>query len=179
MKTLAIIFFLAILISCNNKQVIPRHTHVFSYVSNNKDTVKFYGYKNVDTAIYYAKQERKKILLIFSGYACMAIPGREWETLSLYDNKTNIENNFVIAWLAVDETAIASDTNQVVFWYGKQTKLKTAGYQNKYLQEQLFKTSTQPLFCFIDTTKRAFGETIGYTRSKDAVNAFINSGLKK
>ena len=180
MKTLIIIFTLTILVSCNDQQSIPRHSNVFRYFDKNiADTVKFYGYKNIDTAIYYAKRERKNILLIFSGYACMAVSGSEWRTLAQYGDNNKIQNNFIITWLAVDDKRVSADTNQVVFWYGKQRKLKDIGDQNKYFEEKVFNQSSQPLFCFIDTTKRAFGETLGYTNDKNAVNAFVNSGLKK
>ncbi len=179
MKALLAIFSFIVFISCQNTSSEPKYSDVFTYFDkSSNDTIKFYGYKNLDTAIYYAKKEDKDILLIFSGYACMSMPGREWETLAIYGDNNKIQNNFIITWLAVDDKSIAADTNQIVFWYGKQRKLISIGDKNKYFEEKIFKVSTQPLFCFIDTSKNAIGGVLGYTRNIEEVIAFINSGLK-
>lgn len=181
MKIVINILLLLLLISCgNNKQITPRDSDVFLYIDKaTKDTIKFYGFKDLDTAIYYAKKERKNILVVFSGYACSAVHGMEWKTLSLYQDKTNIQNNFILAWLPVDDQTIANDTSQVVFWYSKQRKLIKKGDQYKYFEEHTFQQSTQPLLCFIDTLKKPYGKSIGYTPDKQEVEAFINSGLIK
>ena len=180
MKALLAIFSFIVFISCHNTQNVPKHFDVFTYFDkNSNDTIKFYGYRNLDTAIYYAKKEDKDILLIFSGYSCMSMPGREWQTLSLYGDNHKIQNNFIISWLAVDDKSIAADTSQSVFWYGEQRKLLSVGDQNKYFEEKTFNISTQPLFCFIDTAKNSFGKILGYTRSEKDVKAFVNSGFKK
>jgi thioredoxin-related protein len=179
MKALLAIFSFIVFISCQNTSSEPKYSDVFTYFDKNtNDTIKFYGYKNLDTAIYYAKKENKNILLIFSGYACMSNSGREWQTLNLYGDNYKIQNNFIITWLAVDDNSIAADTSQSVFWYGKQRKLISVGDQNKYFEEKTFNISTQPLFCFIDTAKNTFGKILGYTRSEKDVKAFLNSGFK-
>lgn len=181
MKTSINIFILVLLISCGNQeQFLPRHSDVFRYVDKTtKDTIKFYGYKDLDTAIYYAKKEQKNVLVVFSCWACMSMTGREWKTLSLYKDKINIQNNFILAWLPVDDQTVANDTSQIVFWYGEQRKLIKKGDHYKYFEEQTFQQSTQPLFCFIDTLKKPYGKSIGYTPDKQEVEAFINSGLIK
>lgn len=162
-----------------NRPVKSNQT-IFTYVDKNTlDTTKFYGYKDVDTAIYQAKKENKNILLVFSGYACMDMGGKEWKTLAAYGDNDKIQDNFIIAWLAVDDNQIAKDTNQVVSWYGKDRKLISVGDQTKYYMEKSFEQSTVPLFCFIDTLKKSFGKTIGYTPVKTDVEDFINSGLTK
>jgi len=155
----------------NNKQT-------FTYISKtSKDTTKFYGYNNIDSAVYYAKKEKKNILLIFSGYACMSESGKEWKTLSLFCDNDKIQHNFIITWLAVDDTKPAKDTNQIVFWYGKERKLVKSGDKNKYFEEVTFRCSTQPLFCFIDTLQVPFGKILGYTNVKKEVEDFIYSGI--
>jgi hypothetical protein len=152
---------------------------VFNYVyKTTNDTVKFYGYNNLDSAIIYAKKEKKNILLIFSGYACMSEPGREWKILSLFGNNDKLQDSFIITWLAVDDKTTEKDTNQIVFLYGKEQKIIKQGDQNKYFQEIIFKKSTQPLFCFIDTLKKPFGKTLGFTNSKKEVEDFVYSGIR-
>jgi thiol:disulfide interchange protein DsbD len=180
MKALLTIFSFIVFISCQNTSSEPKYSDVFTYFDkSSNDTIKFYGYRNLDSAIYYAKRENKNILLIFSGYACMAMPGREWQTLTLYGDHHKIQNNFIITWLAVDDKSISNDTSQSVFWYGEQRKLLSVGDQNKYFEEKTFNKSTQPLFCFIDTAKNAFGKILGYSRNEKDIKAFVNSGFKK
>jgi hypothetical protein len=180
MKIFLNIACLFLFASCADKGMTPKHTDVFYYANaKTGDTTRFFGYRDLDTALYFAKAEKKNILVIFSGWACMSVHGLEWKTLSLYGNANKINNNFVIAWLAVDDKSPAKDTSQRVFWYGKQRHLTDMGDQYKYFEETVFHQSTQPLFCFIDSTKKPFGKVMGYTRDEDQIEAFIESGLNK
>lgn len=157
---------------------IPNNKKTFTYTNKTtKEITKFYGYADLDTAVYYAKIEKKDILLIFSCYACMSESGREWKTLSLFGDNDKIQDNFIITWLAVDDTRLAKDTNQTVFWYGEERKLTKLGEHNKYFEETVFKQSTQPLFCFIDTLKQPFGKMLNYTNDKKDVEDFVYSGV--
>jgi hypothetical protein len=168
------------IVSCAKHKETPAYTTIFKYFGKGvSDTTKFYGFKDIDTAIFYAKQEQKKILVIFSGWACSSEPKLEWKTLALYGDNNKIQENFVIAWLPVDDKGCAKDTNQVVFWYGKNRKLKTIGDKNKYWQEQLTQTSSEPLFCFVDTNKKLLSPIMGYETNPNKVKEFINNALKK
>lgn len=179
-RTTIHIFILTLLVSCSGRRALPRHTDIFTYSDEKTgDIVKYYGFKNLDTAIFHATRENKNILVIFSGYACMAIGGQEWRTLSLLADPDKIYHQFVIAWLAVDDSRPSLDTSQTVFWHGKQRRLTTIGDKNKYLEELLFNTATQPLFGFMDTSQNIFGQTLGYTKNQSDVDSFINSGLER
>jgi hypothetical protein len=179
-KTTIKIFFLFFLASCADKKTIPRHSDIFHYVDKKTgDTTKFYGYRDIDTAIYYAKNEKKDILLIFSGWACMDTPGKEWQTLCLYKDINKLYNNFILTWLPVDDKTTAKDTTRIGIWNGQKWKLKSIGDQNHNFELETFKYSSVPLFCFIDTLKKPFGKTIGWTSDKKEIEDFINSGLTK
>lgn len=174
------IFILTLLVSCSGRQNPPRHTDVFTYRDNNTgDTIKYYGFKDLDTALFHAKSNNKKVLVIFSGYSCLAIGGQEWRTLSLYTDRDKIHEEFVIAWLAVDDQSTVFDTTQTVFWYGKQRRLISMGDKNKFFQESLFNSSTQPFYAFLDIDKKPIGQTLTYTKTQADVDAFVNSGLTK
>jgi hypothetical protein len=169
---------LTTLLSCVSPTNQPTHyTDTFKFKDKNDKENFFYAFKNLDSALYWATIDKKPILIIFSGYACMAVPNQEWKTLSAYGDNKKIQDNFIIAWLAVDDKQNAIDTTKTVFWRGKDRKLITIGDQNKYYEETVFNISTQPLFWFIDSLKIPFGKTLGYTPIKEDVEAFINSGL--
>jgi len=173
------IIALAFVCSCN-RQVVPENSYAFHYIKKeSKDTLTYYAYKNIDTAIFYAKKERKNILVIFSSYSSMAMRNMEWKTLSLYPGRSKIQDHFVLLWLAVDDRRILKDTSQVVFWYNQYIRLKEIGDKNKYFEETVFGFSTQPFFCFIDSLKKPFGKVIGYERDERKLDDFIASGLKE
>ena len=109
----------------------------------------------------------------------MAMGGEEWQTLALYPDRQRLQNNFILLWLAKDDQNVAKDTTQLVLWYRHYQRLKTTGQHYQYFEEQVFGQSTQPVFGFIDTLKRPFGKMMRYTRNKDEVEAFIESGFTK
>ena len=175
---IAIILVFFIYRSCKDSKLenkILNNKQTFRYVNKTtKDTIKYYGYKNLDTAMHYAKKEKKDILLIFSGYACMDEGGKEWKTLSLFGDNDKIQDNFIIAWLAVDDKTPLKDTLRFVF---ARYPITTIGLYNYYRQTELTATSTQPTFCFLDTTEKVYGQKIGYTTDKKEVEDFVYSGI--
>ncbi|MBA3680618.1 MAG: hypothetical protein H0W73_05570 [Bacteroidetes bacterium] len=177
-KAIIIISSLFLFSSCVHKQVVPPNATMFRYVDKDThDTIKFYAYKDLDTAIYYAKKENKNILVVFSGWATST--RGEWRTLAAFDDEKKIAENFIIAWLPVDDKKPLIDTNQVVLWGNMNMKLKTIGDRYSFFQNDVFKASCQPQLCFIDTMKMPIGETTYAEWDKAAVTKFINSGLKK
>jgi hypothetical protein len=176
MRTLVKIFVLTILVSCNQRQVIPRHTDTFKTVDKSTgDTIKFYGFTDIDSAIFYAKKDKQNILVVFGGYTIE----KNWETLKYYNNPDFINSNFKIVWLPVDSRRIAKDTNTVVKFNDKEWRLRTVGDNNYYFQINSFKYSNQPFYCFIDSLKMPLGQTIGYEKDKKTITDFLNSGLTK
>ena len=170
---------LVLLLSCDKTSTPPEHfTDTFKYTDKQGQKSIFYGFRNLDSAKHWAIIEKKKILVIFSGYASMSNPDMEWRILATYGNDANVQNHFIIAWLPVDDPTTASDTSKTVWWYGKQRKLRSIGDQNKYLEETLFNASTQPLLGFMDSSGKPIGKTIGYTNDKKSIDDFIESGLK-
>ncbi|MBK8368618.1 MAG: hypothetical protein IPL10_14750 [Bacteroidetes bacterium] len=167
---------MTILVSCNDRQIVPSHTDTFYAIDRKTaDTVKFYGFKNLDSAIYHAKKDKQNILVVFGGHTIE----KNWESLKYYNDPNFINSNFKIVWLPVDSKVKAKDTTLTVFWYGKTRTLTTIGDQNKYFQEIVFNQSTQPLYCFIDTIKKPVGQVIGYEHDIKKITDFINSGLTK
>lgn len=142
------------------------------------DTIKFYGYTDLDTALCHALNENKNMLTIFSGWACNALPGREWKTLSQYGDNRSIQDNFVLLWLPVDDKRPLKDSVPVDV-FGPGCYVKTVGGLNYARQLDLTDMSTQPLFCFLDKRGKVFGKRIGCTFDKKEVDDFIQSGLAK
>jgi hypothetical protein len=188
------LFFLSlisvILFSCNNKNNSTKnnstnkapvcYTDTFKYVNRKLpfDTTKFYGFTDLDTALVYAKKQKKNILLIFTGWACVDPSIREWKTLMLYDDNSFIQENFVIACLYVDDKHLLVDTTQVEMIREKPFHIRTVGDRNSLLQINLLQSNCQPALCFVDTNMVRYGELGHYTPIKEEVERFILSGLK-
>jgi hypothetical protein len=170
MKVMFGIWILLLLFSCKENTHTPDYcyTNIFQWfdTTNPKDTIKFYGFTDFDSAMTCAKEEKKNLLIIFSGWN-LSERGIEWKTLSLYGNNDFIQKNFVIAWLPVDDKRKAKNKNT------------TIGKENAELQEWYLRTSSQPMFCFSDTTGHGYGIFIHYTKNKEEVKKFISSGIKK
>ncbi len=179
MRTILTLFILTTLYSCESKQYPPRHSDIFRYFDKkSNDTIKFYRYRDFDSALTHAKNEDKNILVIFSCWACMDTPGKEWKTLSLYSDVDKLYDNFVIAWLPIDDNRLLKDSLPVNV-FGPGCFVKTIGEKNFAFQLDKTETSTQPTLCFIDKTGKAFGQKIGYTPDEEDVEAFIKSGMTK
>lgn len=125
--------------------------------------------------MFWAKKENKPILVLFSGYACMAESGLEWRTLTYYGNNNKIQDKSILLWLAVDDTTPLKDTIQVEC-FGPHKYLRTIGDKNYYWQTLLTKTSTQPTMCFIDTNENLKSHILHYDKNPDKLRFFIESG---
>ncbi len=106
----------------------------------------------------------------------MDTPDKEWKTLSLYSDFNDLYDNFVIAWLPVDDTKPLKDTLMFPFC---RWQITTVGLYNGYRQREFTNTYTQPTFCFIDKNSKPYGQIIGYTNDKEEVETFIKSGFTK
>jgi len=121
--------------------------------------------------------EKKRILVLFSGYASMATPGNEWRTLEVFGNNNKIQNNFILLWVPVDDKTVADDPEQTFIVNQKEITLKTVGERNLYWQTNLTKTNTQPVICVIDTVGKKYGGNLAYTKDEKEVSSFINTVL--
>ena len=176
--TIFTFFALTILLSCSSPTKSPPHfTDKFSFKDNDGNENYFYGFKNIDSARHWATLDKKRILVIFSGYAIMDIGGKEWRTLSSYGDNNKIQDNFTLLWVPVDDKTLVEDPEQTFFVNGKEVPLTTIGDRNWYWQINLTNTSTQPIICVIDTVGKKYGDTLTFTRhSKEVIN-FINMAL--
>ena len=150
-------------------------TDEFNFTNRNGDQSTFYGFKDKDSAMFWAKKEKKHLMLLFSCYACMAESGNEWRTLSYYGNNAKIQDNFILLWLPVDDKTPLKDSI-LVNWLGKDKYLNTIGSRNNYWQNELTNTNTQPTMCFIDTNENRIGYVLNYERDEQKLRFFIESG---
>ena len=146
---------------------------------NKLDTIRFYGFKELKTALSYAKQQKKNILLIFSGWGCVSTRGTEWKTIAESGLKDYIQENFILLWLPVDDKTIL-EKPYFAKQSGNDVYIETIGKENSNLQINLTNTNSQPLLCFIDTNIDRVGSLYYKTFCQDKIEfeKFIKSGIK-
>jgi hypothetical protein len=178
------IIALVFLISCGDNHHVDDYcyTNIFKHINrkNQNDTIKFYGFTNIDKALICAKAKKKRLLLIFSGWGCVANPGREWETLANLGDNDFIQNNFIITWLPVDDNDLLADTTKIDTVHGDSIRIKTIGTKNIILQIKLAQSTIQPWLCCVDTNLIRHGNTmIAWSNDKKEIKGFLMNGLKE
>lgn len=184
MKQILGIIALVFLVSCVDNHHVDDYcyTDIFDHVNrkDQNDTIKFYGFRDIDTALVCAKARNKRMLLIFSCWGCLADPGREWETLANLGDNDFIQDNFIIVWLPVDDNNLLADTTTVATVFGKTIRVKTVGNRNIVLQMRLTDSNMQPWLCCVDTNMIRHGNTmIAGSNDRNEVKDFLMNGLKE
>jgi len=183
MKQILVAIVLMFLLSCQDNRDLTKYcyTDTFEHVEqkNSTDTIKFYGFTDLDSAFACARKQNKPVLLVFAGWFSVSVHGLEWRTLSLFDDNDFIQNNYVIAWLQVDDRRLLTDTTKTDTIYDNAFRQRTIGNKYQLLQMRLASINTQPCFCIVDTNVTRYGNLMSYTKDKSEVKDFVLSGLKK
>ena len=124
-----------------------------------------------------AQQQGKPVLIDFSGYGCVNCRKMEAAVLDNEKVKKNIEDNFVMIRLMVDEkTKLPQPINVVE--NGKDIKLRTVGDKWSYLQRYKFKANAQPYYVVLDNDGQMMSGPFVYEENIDKFINFLDSGAK-
>lgn len=132
----------------------------------------FYYFTSLERGVKYAKQENKKVVLIFHGYAVGSCYQMEWELFRSFNRPNFIKNNYVLVWLAVDHKSVF-DTPYMDSIYLKK-EIKTIGDENFLYQIKLTQSNSQPSYCMTDTNLQPIKVFQGITKVKDTADWFFN-----
>ena len=126
-------------------------------------------YKN---ALAYAKKVGKPLMIDFTGFQCANC--RKTEDFIWPDAEVTkrLNNNVVLVSLYVDDkTELDPKDYMKVFWFGQEREITTIGDKFKYMEETLYKQSTQPLYVLIDHNEQLLANPRGY---KSGIPEYIN-----
>lgn len=126
-------------------------------------------YKN---ALAYAKKVGKPLMIDFTGFQCANC--RKTEDFIWPDAEVTkrLNNNVVLVSLYVDDkTELDPKDYMKVFWFGQEREITTIGDKFKYMEETLYKQSTQPLYVLIDHNEQLLTNPRGY---KSGIPEYIN-----
>lgn len=141
------------------------------YIHTSKNGIVHFknDYKN---ALAYAKKVGKPLMIDFTGFQCANC--RKTEDFIWPDAEVTkrLNNNVVLVSLYVDDkTELDPKDYMKVFWFGQEREITTIGDKFKYMEETLYKQSTQPLYVLIDHNEQLLTNPRGY---KSGIPEYIN-----
>ena len=129
-------------------------------------------------ALAYAKKVGKPLMIDFTGNQCANC--RKTEDFIWPDAEVTkrLNNNVVLVSLFVDEKAELDPSEYMkVFWFGQEREITTIGDKFKYMEETLYKQSTQPLYVLIDHNEQLLSNPRGYKSGIPEYIGWMDEGL--
>ena len=129
-----------------------------------------------DQGMAIARQEKKPVMLDFSGYGCVNC--REMEQSVLADGQVLdlINDKYVLISLYVDDKTPLAEPIRVTE-NGKEVVLRTVGDKWSYLQRSKFGANAQPFYVLLDNEGHPLGTPRSYDEDIEAYVNFLEEGL--
>ena len=166
--------------SSTHSSAVPSVDDEFSkYIEVNKNGI--VHFKNeYDKALAYAKKIGKPLMVDFTGHACANC--RKTEDYVWPDSEVTkrLNNDVVLVSLYVDDKRALDPKNYMkVNWYGKEREITDIGDKFKYMEETIYKQSTQPLYVILDHNEKPLNEPRGYNPSIQEYIKWMDKGISK
>ncbi|MDO5663889.1 MAG: cytochrome c biogenesis protein CcdA [Bacteroidia bacterium] len=134
-------------------------------------------FDDYESAMAYAKQNNKPVMIDFSGYGCVNCRKMEASVWTDARVKSILENDYVLVTLMVDDKSrlpeiIEVDEND------RTTKLKTIGDKWSYLQRYKFGANAQPYYIALDTDGKPIAPSYAYDEDVEKYIQFLETGLQ-
>lgn len=133
-----------------------------------------------DHALAYAKKVGKPLMIDFTGFQCANCRKTEdfiWPDAGV---TKRLNNDVVLVSLYVDDKAKLDPKDYMtVFWFGQEREITTVGDKFKYMEETLYKQSTQPLYILIDHNEQLLGNPRGYKSGIPEYTAWLDEGINE
>lgn len=132
---------------------------------------------NYEEGMAYAKEQKKPVILDFTGHGCVNC--RKMEAAVWEDDKVKgyLTEDYVIISLYVDEKTPLPEPI-VVNENGTERKLRTVGDKWSYLQRSKFGGQTQPFYVLVDNEGNPLNGSYSYDEDVDKFVEFLETGLK-
>jgi thiol:disulfide interchange protein DsbD len=131
-------------------------------------------------ALEYAKKVNKPILVDFTGWACVNCRKMEGQVWSDSDVKRKLSTDFVLVSLYVDDKKkLPKELQTEVTWSGSKRTLSSVGDRWSYLQNNMYKSSTQPQYWIIDGDGNHYSDSTSYDPDIAKYIQWLDKGLEK
>ncbi len=131
-------------------------------------------------ALQLAKDQKKPLLLDFTGWACVNCRKMEEQVWPDKRVKSLITENFILVSLYVDDRAVLSKDNQFLYTQSDGTKkpIKDIGDIYSTMQIENFRNASQPLYAIISPDEILLNLPVAYTPNIDEYANWLKSGLE-
>ena len=132
-----------------------------------------------EKALQLAKEQKKPILIDFTGWACVNCRKMEENVWIDEDVKSLMKNNFIVVSLYVDERKVLPITEQVNYKTkaGVEKQLITVGDKWATFQSENFDKVSQPQYAIISPNEIALTKTKTYTQSAKEFRDWLKCGI--
>ena len=140
-------------------------------------------HNDYESALAYAKEVGKPLLVDFTGHACANCRKMEDNVWPDKEVKNIFANDLVIVSLFVDDREeLPKSEQKEVNWRDDKVILETMGMKWGYMQDTRYKISSQPYYVIVDHDETLLSDNgIGYDTGKDipVFKTWLNNALAK
>jgi thiol:disulfide interchange protein DsbD len=149
------------------------------YMEVNKHGVAYFK-NDYEHALAYAKKTGKPLMVDFTGHACANCRKTEDYIWPDPEVTKRLQNDVVLVSLYVDDKRSLDPKDfKKVFWYGQEREITTIGDKFKYMEETLYKQSTQPLYVILDHNEQLLSSPRGYKSGIPEYIKWMDEGINK
>jgi thiol:disulfide interchange protein DsbD len=139
-------------------------------------------FHDYDMGMAYAKKINKRVVLDFTGHACVNCRKMEEQVWSAAHVKNTLANDVVLISLYVDERIdLPKEQQYETTMAGKTKKVKTTGDKWMVLQANSYGTNSQPYYVFLNHDEENLVENANFQDygTVDLFTDWLNRGLKE
>jgi thiol:disulfide interchange protein DsbD len=135
--------------------------------------------RDYEEGLKMAKEEKKPILLDFTGYACVNCRRMEENVWSDPDVYKLLHEKFIVVSLYVDDKKTLPPSKQFIYKTkeGTDKEINTVGDQWATFETENFANNAQPLYALINTDEALLNYPVGYTPDKSEYIKWLQCGL--
>ncbi len=157
---------------------VPKDDEFDKYMEINKNGIVHFK-NDYDRALAYARKVGKPLLIDFTGHACANCRKTEDYVWPDPEVTKRLNNNVVLVSLYVDDKrALDPKDYMTVNWYGKEREITDIGDKFKYMEESIYKQSTQPLYVLVDGNEKPLNQIRGYDPSIEDYIKWLDEGVR-
>jgi thiol:disulfide interchange protein DsbD len=157
----------------------PADTEFAPFMEVNKHGVAYFK-NDYSRALAYARKTGKPLMVDFTGHACANCRKTEDYIWPDPEVSKRLKNDVVLVSLYVDDKrSLPPAEHQKVFWYGQERTITTIGDKFKYMEETLYKQSTQPLYVLLDNNEKLLTTPRGYKSGIPDYIQWMDLGISK
>jgi len=157
---------------------VPKDDEFDKYMEINKNGIVHFK-NDYDRALAYARKVGKPLLIDFTGHACANCRKTEDYVWPDPEVTKRLNNNVVLVSLYVDDKRELDPKDYMtVNWYGKERQITDIGDKFKYMEESIYKQSTQPLYVLVDGNEKPLNQIRGYDPSIEDYIKWLDEGVR-